>query len=166
MVKNDLRLGTVAGALADVAPDDGPVGVDDEGGRRGEAVAEQVVDVEGLGDLMVGIGQQGIWRLDDPAYGVVNRRDGGNRQGDDLRSSVLEGLIFIAQLNQLRSVRSSPAALEEDQNDGALLKLLLEGEGPSTGAIQGEIRGDLWNDRLWAGRGRRRLRRQGGHGLR
>jgi len=163
--ENGLRAGPVTGALADVAPHDGPVGVDDEDGGGGEAVTEEVVDVESLGNLVVGIGQHGVRRLDELADARVDRRDGGNRQGHDLRSSVLKGLVLVAQLNQLRSVRSSPAALEEDENDGALLKLLPEGEGPSTGTIQGEGRGDVRDLRPRDGGEGRGLRRQGGGGL-
>ncbi len=50
----------IAGVLADVTPHDATVCINDEHGRRGQAVAQQIVHAVGLGHAVLGIGQHGI----------------------------------------------------------------------------------------------------------
>lgn len=156
MFEDGARRGSVAGALAHVAPHDGPVGVDYEDRRRGEPVPEEVVDVEGLSHLVVRITQHGVGRFEDSAYVGVDIRGGGDGHRDELRPGVPKGLVLVAQLDQLRVVRPSPAAFEEDQNDGSFLQLTCQREGPAAGTLQDEV----WCDRrylrprIWCEQGR------------
>ncbi len=137
-----------------MTPDNRAICLNNEDRRRRELVAEDVEYVEGFGDLVLGICEQREWRVDRLLHPSIDRGERSHGQGDDLRSRVLEGLILVSQLNQLRSVGPSPASLEEDENDRPLLQLLTEGERSPIGSIQGEIGGDVGY--LWSGSGRRR----------
>lgn len=77
--------------------------------------------MKGVSYFVIRIGQHRIGRVDYFPNSAIHRRQGGDGHRRDLGSGVLEGLVVLAQLNQLRSVWSSPASLEEDQDDRSLL---------------------------------------------
>ena len=123
MLQDRRRGCPVAGTLADVAPRDVPVRLDDEHGRCSEAVAQQVVHAVGLGDAMFGIRQH---RIADPctlapSFDDVDRCD---HQREYLSSGIQECLIVSLQLAELRVGLSAPAALEKDQHHRPLGQLL------------------------------------------
>lgn len=117
-------MGTVGRALADVAPHDISIAVNNEHRWRRISVAQEVVHSVGLGHLVVRISQYGIGGLDHPAYTVIHCGQRGDRQCHNFGSRILEGLVLRAQLDQLRSVRPSSTPFEEDENDGPLLQLV------------------------------------------
>ena len=123
MLQDRRRGCPVAGALANVAPRDVPVWLDDEDGWCSEAVAQQVVHAIGLGDAMFGIRQHGI--ADPcalaPSFDDLERCD---HQRDYLCSGIQERLIVSLQLAELRVGPSAPAALEKDQHYRPLGQLL------------------------------------------
>jgi len=123
-----------------VAPKDLPVGVDDEDGGGGQAVSQDVVDAVVLADLVVGIGQNRVGEIEQIDDVSLDGREGSDGEGDDLGTGLLESLVVVAQLDQLRSVRSSPTSLEEDEDDGPLLQLTLQGYLAASGAVQREVR--------------------------
>ena len=123
MLQDHRRGCPVTGALADVAPRDVPVRLNNEHGRCSETVAQQVVHAVGLGDAMFGIRQH---RIADPCtlappFDDVERCD---HQREYLCSGTQERLIVSLQLAELRVGLSAPAALEKDQHYRPLGQLL------------------------------------------
>lgn len=110
--------------------------------------------MEGLGDLVVRIGQQGVGRSHNLQHPLLYVGEWRDCQRYDLHSGVLKGCILLTQLNQLRSVWPSPTFLEEDQNNRPFLQLLFESEETASSAAQSETRCDVRDLRLRSRRGR------------
>ncbi len=60
LLQDRLNAGPVTRVLADVAPNDAPVRLNDEHGWCSETIAQQAVYAVSGGDLVRGVGQQGI----------------------------------------------------------------------------------------------------------
>ncbi len=154
MLKDDLGIGPISGTFPHVVPDDVAGAIDDEDRGRGVAIAQKIIDAIRIGHAVVGISQKGKRGVDELMH-LVHVGEGSDGQSDNFRASSAKSLVLIAQLHELRAVRPSPAALDEDYNYRPFPQLLRQSERATSGPPQRKI------DSARVRWGRRRRRKRG-----
>lgn len=109
--------------LADVRPENLPIAADDKDRRCGQLVAQQVEHPIRFSDLVLRVGQHGK-RGSHDCPSALHRGKVVHRQRDDLGSLCLELAVIVLQLDELRAVRPSAAALEKDEHYWSVGQLL------------------------------------------
>jgi len=116
--------------------------IDDEDGRGGDAIAEQVVDTIRLGHGVVWVGQdrEGGTRHAGHRLGTGQTM---HSQSDDLGVARLKLLVMVLQIDDLLAARASGLALIKDEHHIRPVSIVAQGDGFALGALQDKVRGRL-----------------------